>query len=429
MTKGSLSLQSPLPFTIKKEPVDDTNSCLTEDITVNNENEKNNTGYQREIEMIKASIKSLKEHFQKELQDLKKNINDMNSQKSGHFIESGNERTKINNLETQLSSKNVEHVKLLTSVEKIKITLNDITKERDKLLIEIQMAKQEKNELSTQHELLLKSISGQHPTEISALKKTLDDITKERDTLVVDNQTVKEEKKELSTQHELVLKSISDEHATEMSELKKTNDDIAKERDKLVVENQTATKEKQDISTQHELMPKSISDEHATNISVLKKTPVSSETKERENFNVENQTAKEQMMENSLHAGSSVSSKSQHDLVTSKQTDGEQTPAKLSGKNEEKKDKRATKRKLIRTSTGESSTKKTKRTFKTTTDHEQRHEHYEVERILNHKIENNQTLFLIRWKGYDEADDLYLTESDLFCPGILNEYKKTHNLI
>jgi hypothetical protein len=38
---------------------------------------------------------------------------------------------------------------------------------------------------------------------------------------------------------------------------------------------------------------------------------------------------------------------------------------------------------------------------------------YEVERIINHKIERGMTLWLVRWKGYTEDDDTWEPDGNL----------------
>lgn len=55
-------------------------------------------------------------------------------------------------------------------------------------------------------------------------------------------------------------------------------------------------------------------------------------------------------------------------------------------------------------------------------------QHYEVEEILAHKNHRKGRAYLIRWRGYTSIDDRWVKESDMFCPDILNAYKKSHNL-
>lgn len=59
--------------------------------------------------------------------------------------------------------------------------------------------------------------------------------------------------------------------------------------------------------------------------------------------------------------------------------------------------------------------------------------YYEVESIIAHENRgrrtNRQLHFLIRWKKSDPSHDSWVPESDLKCPEILKQYKKTNNLI
>lgn len=55
--------------------------------------------------------------------------------------------------------------------------------------------------------------------------------------------------------------------------------------------------------------------------------------------------------------------------------------------------------------------------------------HFEVERLLDHKVKNDERYFQIRWKGYDADADTWEPESYLSCPSILKEYKREHNLL
>ena len=40
-------------------------------------------------------------------------------------------------------------------------------------------------------------------------------------------------------------------------------------------------------------------------------------------------------------------------------------------------------------------------------------EEYEVERILQHRALRGKTQYLVRWKGYDQSEDMWLDESEL----------------
>lgn len=47
---------------------------------------------------------------------------------------------------------------------------------------------------------------------------------------------------------------------------------------------------------------------------------------------------------------------------------------------------------------------------------------FEVESILDHKVENGVRRFLIRWENYSPSHDSWEREENLECPGILNAY-------
>lgn len=53
---------------------------------------------------------------------------------------------------------------------------------------------------------------------------------------------------------------------------------------------------------------------------------------------------------------------------------------------------------------------------------------YEVERIVSHKMKNKKRYFLIQWKGFDKTGNTWEPESNLLCPGILQNFKKANNL-
>ena len=55
---------------------------------------------------------------------------------------------------------------------------------------------------------------------------------------------------------------------------------------------------------------------------------------------------------------------------------------------------------------------------------------YEIERIVAHRGGYRHREFLIRWKGYDESEDMYLPEAELQegAADVLREYKRDQKL-
>lgn len=51
-------------------------------------------------------------------------------------------------------------------------------------------------------------------------------------------------------------------------------------------------------------------------------------------------------------------------------------------------------------------------------------EEYEVEDVLDHKIDNGVSYFLIKWKGYDSENNTWEPEDTLSCPDLVSKYKK-----
>lgn len=49
-----------------------------------------------------------------------------------------------------------------------------------------------------------------------------------------------------------------------------------------------------------------------------------------------------------------------------------------------------------------------------------------MEEILDHKIEDGDKYYLIRWKGYGSDGDTWQEESSITCPGLLKKYRKAH---
>lgn len=57
-------------------------------------------------------------------------------------------------------------------------------------------------------------------------------------------------------------------------------------------------------------------------------------------------------------------------------------------------------------------------------------EEFEVEALLNHRFYRRTLQFLVRWKGYDAAYDMWLSETELQrnCKNLLADYRATHNI-
>lgn len=51
---------------------------------------------------------------------------------------------------------------------------------------------------------------------------------------------------------------------------------------------------------------------------------------------------------------------------------------------------------------------------------------YEVEDIVDHKIDRKKVMFLVRWKNYGADEDTWEPESSLSCPEIIAKYREAH---
>lgn len=51
-------------------------------------------------------------------------------------------------------------------------------------------------------------------------------------------------------------------------------------------------------------------------------------------------------------------------------------------------------------------------------------EEYEVQEVVDHKIEKGISYYLIRWKGYDADGDTWEPEDTLSCPDLISKFKK-----
>lgn len=59
------------------------------------------------------------------------------------------------------------------------------------------------------------------------------------------------------------------------------------------------------------------------------------------------------------------------------------------------------------------------------TEHSSGKEIYEVEKVLADKIVRGKRQYKVRWKGYSCKHDTWEKEENLFCPSILEEYRKS----
>lgn len=50
---------------------------------------------------------------------------------------------------------------------------------------------------------------------------------------------------------------------------------------------------------------------------------------------------------------------------------------------------------------------------------------FEVDKVIADKLVDRTRYYLIRWKGYSSEDDTWEKPENLFCPSILDEYKKS----
>merc|ERR1711917_115298 len=51
-------------------------------------------------------------------------------------------------------------------------------------------------------------------------------------------------------------------------------------------------------------------------------------------------------------------------------------------------------------------------------------EEYEVDKIVDDKIEDGEKMYLIRWKGFASDDDTWEPISNLECPDNIKEYER-----
>lgn len=54
---------------------------------------------------------------------------------------------------------------------------------------------------------------------------------------------------------------------------------------------------------------------------------------------------------------------------------------------------------------------------------------FEVGKILAHKKQKGEMMYLVRWKGYGKEYDTWEQENNLTCPKLLNAYNESKKII
>lgn len=48
---------------------------------------------------------------------------------------------------------------------------------------------------------------------------------------------------------------------------------------------------------------------------------------------------------------------------------------------------------------------------------------YDVEKILNKKVVNGKTYYLLKWQNYPESDSTWEVDTDVLCPELIEDFE------